>query len=127
MLETSCGVFRNISASNVVRHPKYVGGAYYDVAVVHVEKRFPFNKFIKPICLPEQNDSNLDRHKGQLMRLAGTISQVLSLQNSCTLIVASLTGWGSQKLNGTTSPELMMDNIKVKHHAYVCIDVLYAL
>ena len=88
MLETSCGVFRNISASNVVRHPKYVGGAYYDVAVVHVEKRFPFNKFIKPICLPEQNDSNLDRHKGQLMRLAGTISLVvLNLQKSCILIV----------------------------------------
>ena len=70
-MDSTCGVFRNISARNIVVHPNYTATGYYDVAVVHVEKGFTFNEFIKPICLPSQNVSDLDGYKDHLMRLAG--------------------------------------------------------
>ena len=75
-IDRTCGIYRHISDSHIKLHPKYVAGAgYYDVAVVHLEKRFPFNRFIKPICLPVSNASNLDGHKYHSMRLAGRYNE----------------------------------------------------
>ena len=71
MLGSTCGAFRSISARNIVAHPKYKAAGYYDVAVIHVKKGFVFNEFLKPICLPTKNASNLDEYKDDLMRLAG--------------------------------------------------------
>ena len=71
-LFTECGVFRNISDSNFVVHPKFVPTAvYYDVAVLHVEKRFVFNQFIQPICLPDQDANKFRVERHHVMRFAG--------------------------------------------------------
>ena len=67
-----CGVMRNFTDDDIVKHPKYEAGvAYYDVAVVHLERRIMFNRFMQPICLPPQPTSNQDEHADHMMRLAG--------------------------------------------------------
>ena len=47
-----------IKASKIVRHEDYKLGSYdADIALVKLESPVKYNAFIKPVCLPEQDDN----------------------------------------------------------------------
>lgn len=53
-------------------HPKYdFISSYYDVAVLELNQPVTFTKFVKPICLPERPDENLEKYKDDFVTLTG--------------------------------------------------------
>ena len=53
-------------------HPKYKGsGAYYDMAVIFLEKNLEYNENIQPVCVPLMEDLSRDAYEGQMVNLLG--------------------------------------------------------
>ena len=52
-------------------HPKYRKNAYYDVAVIFLEKSLGFYENIRPICLPNAPSSDPDLRKNYHAMITG--------------------------------------------------------
>ena len=58
--------------ASVARHPKYRSGrAYFDVALMRMERTVRYSDFVVPVCLPEAADPDPDAHLGRLVTLTG--------------------------------------------------------
>ena len=54
------------------KHPSYnPGQAYFDVAVIFLDKSIKFDDTVRPICLPQSADPDPDNHAGQFANLIG--------------------------------------------------------
>jgi len=54
-------------------HPEFKDdtSAYFDVAVVKMDRQVEFNDYIRPICLPARSQSNPNVHEGKFVTLTG--------------------------------------------------------
>ncbi len=77
-----------------LRHPKYTGRAYYDIAILKIAP-VKFGPQLIPICLPEPSNFKIDRYDDR---------------------TATLIGWGSTDLNGVTSSILKKTILTIYHN-----------
>ncbi len=62
----------DVAVSAVLRHPKYHRGqAYYDVALLRLERKIEYSDYIVPVCLPELPSPYANTHQGKLVTLTG--------------------------------------------------------
>nr|XP_027203522.1 serine protease nudel-like [Dermatophagoides pteronyssinus] len=73
----------------VIIHPDYVDrGFLNDIALLHLDKPLQYSKYIRPICLPDEEDSHIDRWNNQL----------------CTTV-----GWGKLYEHGRIFPDTLQE------------------
>ena len=54
------GTEKVVKASKIIRHEDYKLGSYdADITLVKLEKPVKYNTFIKPVCLPEQDQDEI--------------------------------------------------------------------
>ena len=68
----------------IFQHPKYVGTAYFDIAVLQISP-VKFLRQLRPVCLPDPSKYEIDQYE----------------EKTTTLI-----GWGSKEISGDPSPIL---------------------
>ena len=73
------------------KHPKYIGNAYYDIAVLQIAP-VEFNANLRPICLRNSSDFDVNEYNND---------------------AANLIGWGSGEYLGTTSLKLKRAILKI--------------
>ena len=66
------GDFQAIEKSQLTVHPEYDEGAGFDVAVVYLAESLVFGDRLRPICLPESSDVDVDAYKDDYVRLLGS-------------------------------------------------------
>ncbi len=54
----------------VFQHPKYIGTAYFDLAVLQIAP-VKFNANLRPICLPSSSDFKIDHYEDKTTTLIG--------------------------------------------------------
>jgi len=66
---------------NTIFHPKYKDNtaAYYDVAIIKLDRRVAFNDKVKPICLPKLAVGNPNVHQNKFITLTG---EALSIEET---------------------------------------------
>ena len=82
------------SVEKKIRHPKYIGTAYYDIAILKIAP-VKFGPQLRPVCLPEPSNFKIDRYDDK---------------------TATLIGWGSTDLNGVTSSILKKTILTIYHN-----------
>ena len=78
------------------KHPKYIGTAYYDIAVLQIAP-VKFNANLRPICLPDSLDFDINEYNND---------------------AANLIGWGSENYSGTTSLKLKRAILRIYKYRY---------
>ncbi len=78
------------------KHPKYNGTAYYDIAVLKIAP-VEFNAYLRPICLPDSSDFDVNAYNND---------------------AADLIGWGSGDYSGATSLKLKRAILKIYKYRY---------
>ena len=56
--------------NTIIKHPNYVGGPFFDIAVVFTAEDIEFNERTRPICLP-QSEKAKNEMEGDSVYLAG--------------------------------------------------------
>ncbi len=58
--------------ASVAIHPEYHRrSAYFDVALMTLERAVDYGDYVLPVCLPEAATSSPDAHRGKLVTLTG--------------------------------------------------------
>ena len=55
----------------IIRHEDYGSRTTFDVAIVHTKQKIRFNEKIKPLCVPTQPNSTIDRYLNHPVSIAG--------------------------------------------------------
>jgi hypothetical protein len=79
----------------IFKHPKYTGTAYYDIAVLQIA-RVKLTAFLRPVCLPDSSKFELHRYDDK---------------------TATLIGWGSNDVTGSTSASLKRTILTIYDYA----------
>ena len=65
-------IVRGISKTH--QHPDWRGeSSYNDVAIWEMDREVKYNNTIRPICLPEQSDVNIEKHNNVFVTLLGKL------------------------------------------------------
>ena len=57
--------------NTIIRHHNYGSRTTFDVAIVHTKQKIRFNQNIKPLCVPTQSNSTIDKYFNHPVSLAG--------------------------------------------------------
>jgi len=75
---------QTFSIQKIYQHPKYIGTAYYDIAVLKIAP-VKFGPHLRPVCLPDSSNFATDQYDDK---------------------TTTLIGWGSKDSTGIASPIL---------------------
>jgi len=75
---------QTFAIEKITQHPKYIGTAYYDIAVLQIAP-VKFLSNLRPVCLPDPSKFKVDQYE----------------EKTTTLI-----GWGSKEASGKISSTL---------------------
>ncbi len=72
------------SIEKIYQHPKYIGTAYYDIAVLKIAS-VVFGPHLRPICLPDPSNFDIDKYNDKTTTLIGWGSKDTTSNPSSTL------------------------------------------